>query len=302
MTEHRYPDPAALRQAIADHLRRLARGRPGSQLADLQRQFAYDRLLARVFGAEPDAWVLKGATALLARLHGAARHTLDIDLYRPDAQLDDAEAALRSAASIDLDDFFRFTLEPGRRIDAGRTTLRVPVTTYLGATEFARFHIDLVAGLAMTGVPEDAAPLVPVELPGIVNVRYRVYPIVDHVADKVCALLEVHARVGRPAQASTRYRDLADLVVISHTHGVRARALARALASEAARRGIELPTTFRTPDGPGWLSGYARVARDVPGLAERDLEAASCMVKRFLDPVLAGDATGSWSPDSQRWA
>lgn len=91
MTERRYADPAALRRAIADRLRQLGRERPGAQLADLQRQFAYDRLLARVFGAEPDAWVLKGATALLARLGGAARHSLDIDLYRPDAPLDDAE-------------------------------------------------------------------------------------------------------------------------------------------------------------------------------------------------------------------
>lgn len=301
MTEPRYADPAALRQAIADHLRRLSRERPGSQLADLQRQFAYDRLLARVFGAEPDAWVLKGATALLARLHGAARHTLDIDLYRPAAPLDDAEAALRSAASLDVGDFFRFTLEPGRRIDAGRTTLRVPVTAYLGATEFARFHVDLVAGLAMTGVPEDAAPLVPAVLPGIVYVRYRVYPIVDHIADKVCALLEVHPRIGRPAQASTRYRDLADLVVIAHTQAVRGPELARALASEAARRGIELPTTFRTPDAAGWVSGYARVARDVPGLAEHDLEAALSTVKRFLDPILGGTVTGNWRPDRQGW-
>lgn len=53
--------------------------------------------------------------------------------------------------------------------------MRVPVTAYLGATEFARFHVDLVAGLAMTGVPEVAAPLVPVELPGIVSICYRVY-------------------------------------------------------------------------------------------------------------------------------
>jgi len=302
MTERRYADPAALRRAIADRVRQLGRERPGAQLADLQRQFAYDRLLARVFGAEPNTWVLKGATALLARLHGAARHTLDVDLYRPDARLDEAEAALRAAASADLGDFFRFTLEPGRRIAAGRTTLRVPVTAYLGATEFARFHVDLVAGLVMTGVPEEAAPLVPVELPGIMSVRYRVYPIADHVADKVCALLEVHPRVGRAAQASTRYRDLADLVVIAHTQAVPASELTQALASEAARRGIQLPTMFTTPDAAGWVAGYARVARDVPGLDERDLAAARTTVKRFLDPVLASGATGTWNSDRQRWA
>ncbi len=70
-----------------------------ARLCDLRRQFAYDRLLARVFSREPEAWVLKGATALLARLEGSARHTLDIDLYRLGARLDEAEVALRAAAS-----------------------------------------------------------------------------------------------------------------------------------------------------------------------------------------------------------
>ena len=100
MSERRYADPAALRRAIADRLRQLAHEQPGTQLTDLQRQFAYDRLLARVFGAEPEAWVLKGAAALLARLGGSARHTLDVDLYRPAARLDEAEAALRATASV----------------------------------------------------------------------------------------------------------------------------------------------------------------------------------------------------------
>ncbi len=301
MTDRHYSDPAALRQALTDRLRQLARDRPGAQLSDLQRQFAYDRLLARVFSAEPEAWVLKGATALLARLEGSARHTLDVDLYRRGARLDEAEVALRVAASADLSDYFRFTLEPGRRIAEGRATLRVPITAYLGATEFARFHVDLVSGVVMTGEPDDVSPLVPIDLPGIASVHYRAYPIVDHVADKVCALVELHPRAGRPAQASTRYRDLADLAVMTHTQSMGAAALRKALASESSRRGIELPTTFSAPDAAGWRTGYARVAKDVPGLAERDLEAALATVKQFLDPVLGGTASGSWRPDRQHW-
>jgi hypothetical protein len=301
VSEPRYADPGALRQAIADRLRHVARDRLGAQLSDLQRQFAHDRLLARVFSAEPEAWVLKGATALLARLYGSARHTLDIDLHRPGAGLDRAEAALRAAASTDVGDYFRFTLEPGRRIAEGRATLRVPVTAYLGATSFARFHVDLVSGVRMTGEPDDVSPLVPVGLPGIVSVQYRAYPIADHIADKVCALVELHPRAGRPAQVSTKYRDLVDLAVIAHTQPVDAAALRVALASESQRRGLGLPVTFNAPDAPGWRTGYARVAKDVPALAERDLEAALVTVRRFLDPILGGTATGSWRPDRQDW-
>jgi Nucleotidyl transferase AbiEii toxin, Type IV TA system len=301
VSERRYADPAALRRAVADRLRRVAHDRPGAQLSDLQRQFAYDRLLARVFSAEPDAWVLKGATALLARLEGSARHTLDVDLYRRDARLEDAEAALRAVASADLGDYFRFTLDPGRRIAEGRATMRVPITAYLGATEFARFHVDLVSGVVMTGEPDDVPPLVSLDLPGIASIHYRAYPIADHIADKVCALVELHSRTGRPAQASTRYRDLADLAVIAHTQSLDVAALRTALTSESRRRGLQLPTALAAPDAAGWRTGYARVAKDVPGLAERDLDAALVTVKRFLDPVLGATASGRWRPEGQRW-
>jgi predicted nucleotidyltransferase component of viral defense system len=95
-----YATPIALRSAITDHLRILAAERPGRSLQDLLRQFAYDRLLYRVFsGPDSDRWVLKGATALLARLGGDARHTVDVDLYDRSGNLDEAELALRSALS-----------------------------------------------------------------------------------------------------------------------------------------------------------------------------------------------------------
>ncbi|MEX0972771.1 MAG: nucleotidyl transferase AbiEii/AbiGii toxin family protein [Solirubrobacterales bacterium] len=109
MSAPRYDNPQAFRQALADRLRPIAE-ESGMELSALLRQFAYDRLLCRLFSAEPDRWVLKGATAMLARLEGRARHTLDVDLYRRDGSLADAERALREAAAVDLGDYFRFTL------------------------------------------------------------------------------------------------------------------------------------------------------------------------------------------------
>jgi hypothetical protein len=47
-----------------------------------------------------DGWVLKGATALLARDIGV-RGTIDVDLYRQAAQ-QDAQADLRRAVAVDL--------------------------------------------------------------------------------------------------------------------------------------------------------------------------------------------------------
>jgi hypothetical protein len=75
-----YATPGAFRRALTDRLRAIASPHGVWPLPDLQRQFAYDRLLTRLYLLD-DAWILKGATAMLAR-RIAVRHTIDIDIYR----------------------------------------------------------------------------------------------------------------------------------------------------------------------------------------------------------------------------
>ncbi len=137
----------------------------------------------------------------------------------------------------------------------------------------------------MTGVPDAVSPLVPLELPGLVVMSYSAYPLVDHVADKVCALLETHGRASGLRQPSTRFRDMADLAIFAHTISVGAAELGVALTSEAKRRSLTLPDNLAAPAGNDWPSGYARVARDAPQLKERDLVSAVEIVGRFIDPV-----------------
>ena len=302
MTEHRYADPAALRQAINARLRVLVGDNLQLQLTDLQRQFAYDRFLTRVFlGPDRERWVLKGAAALLARLHSRARHTLDLDLYREQSGLEEAEAALRAAAALDLGDFFRFSLSPGRPVTQTGVVRRVPVVAYLGATEFASFHVDVIVGIAMTCEPDNGPPLLAVEPLGLKSAHYRIYPLADHVADKIVAFLQRPPGVGGTGQGSTRYRDLADLAVIAHREVIAAADLRVALMSEVTRRELSLPATLPIPAAGSWRSGYARVARDVPDLAERDLDSALLTVRGFVDPVLQGTADGVRDPKTMRW-
>lgn len=239
---------------------------------------------------------------MLVRLGDAARHSLDVDLYRPTSGLAEAESALREAVELDLGDHFRFVVTPGRMIVEGRPIMRVPVAAYLGATTYARFHVDLSTGLAMTGAPDlvDDQPLA--RILGLPSASYRLYPVADHVADKLCALLEVYDRAGSQPQASTRYRDVVDLVVIARTLSVDAARLRTAFASESARRAIALPAAFTVPDAPGWPAGYARVARAALFIVERDLRSAIATVSRFIDPVLDGTAGGAWAPDEQAWS
>jgi Nucleotidyl transferase AbiEii toxin, Type IV TA system len=300
MSTPQYATPQALRAAVTDRLRSVAVAH-GAQLNDLLRQFAYDRFLARVFEDDPERWVLKGATAMLARLGPGSRHTLDVDLYRSAGTLDEAEEALRASAALDLGDYFRFEIAPGRPVAGPVATRQLTVTAYLGATVFASFPVDLVTDLNMTAPPDVIGPLVDVDIPGITPSRYRVYPVVDHIADKVCAIHELHERVEGPPQPSTRYRDLADLSTFARTAVVEADALATALRSEAARRRLTLPAQVTVPTDRGWRAGYARVARDAPALVDRDIMAAVDTVCRFIDPVLDGSAAGRWDPHRLTW-
>jgi hypothetical protein len=90
--ERAYGSPRSFRRALTDRLKTLAaEGRWG--LPELQRQIAYDRLLARLYLVDR-GWIVKGATALLARELGV-RATIDIDLYR-ETTVDWRSASLRS--------------------------------------------------------------------------------------------------------------------------------------------------------------------------------------------------------------
>lgn len=201
-----YATAAAFRAALRDRLSGLARA-GGHGLDELQRQFAYDRLLARAFmGPDAEQWVLKGAGALLVRLP-EARHSRDIDLaFTPasvqsetpaGSQDDDAvEEAVRSlvdAAGRELGDHFRFEITRTSRLQEAAKGRRLHMVAYLGA-RYAAFHVDVVVGTAMTGVPQTASPLVALTIPGLIRPEYRLFPLADHVADKLCAIVEVHDR------------------------------------------------------------------------------------------------------------
>jgi hypothetical protein len=295
-----YASPSALRAALTDRLKKLAAASPFS-VTELHRQFAYDRLLARVFSApDADRWVLKGAAALLARLD-VARHSKDIDLScQSTGDLVEAEHAFRAAAGRDVDDFFVFDVGPAAPL-VGDKGLRFAVVAGLGGRPFAAFSVDLVTGQSMTATPEVVPPLVAVEIPGLLRVGYRAYPLVDHIADKMVACLETHIRSGGTVTVSTRYKDLVDLVLIARTQQPAAVDLRRALFSEIGRRSVELPAEFAVP-GPLWPVGYEAKAGEVPQLADlARFPAALALVKRMLDPVLAGTATGRWDPVRTAW-
>jgi hypothetical protein len=290
-----YATAQAFGAAITNRLKGLA-GVSGYSASQLRRQFAYDRLLARLFIGSPEEWILKGGVSMIARL-AIARHTADVDLVAKADSADAALVALRSAATHNLGDFFTFRFESPRSLVQGVEGLRIPTEAWLGPRIFERFGVDLVTGVMITGCPEEAEPLLSLTIPGLPRPRYRLYPLVDSVADKVMAIVETHQ--GRP---STRFRDLVDLVLIAHSQQVRADDLGAAFASERLRRDLPMVGELVIPDEGLWRTGYRTVARDIPGLSEKTLAEALPLAKSFVDPVLGGRTTGdAWSPAALAW-
>lgn len=291
-----YASAQAFGAALGDRLRSLA-STSGRSATHLRRQFAYDRLLARLFHAGTQEWILKGGVSMIARLD-SARHTADVDLVAAVNSTDAALEALRTAATRDLGDFFGFRFESPRALVQGVAGVRIATEAWLGPRLFERFGVDLVTGVVIAGQLEEAEPLLPLSIPGLIRPRYRLYPLVDSIADKVMAMVETHQ--GRP---SSRFRDLVDLVLIAHSQVVCADDLAVALASERLRRRHPKVDALTVPDEALWRSGYGTVARGVPGIAEKTLVEALPLAKRFIDPVLAGTVDGrAWDPAALAWA
>jgi hypothetical protein len=291
--EDRYATPAAFRRALTDRLRQASKDGPWT-LPLLQRQVAYDRILERLYLVD-DGWIVKGATALLARDLGV-RGSLDVFVYREVAR-EVAEADLREAVGRDLGDWFRF--EVGVPVITGNAAVRLPIKAMIGATVWVEFHVDLVGSdLRMTGQPEDVPPLARGIIPNVEQRGYRAYPLVDHVADKVAATYEWH---GDRRMPSTRYRDLVDLVSIVTGASVSAAEQHFALESEFRRRGLTLPASFDAPDRNLWEAGYAAEARRSFLTVGQTLDEALAIVRPFLDPLLAGTARGSWSRKAGAW-
>ena len=200
---------------------------------------------------------------------------------------------------MDIGDWFRFEVGVAQSVSAATGGIRLPVTAYVGTTPWCAFHIDLVgAGIRLLGAPEHAAPLVPVCMPEMEQHGYTVYPLIDHIADKVAAILQPYGVTRSP---STRYKDLVDLIAILAQVSIPAAAQAAALRSEAGRRDITLPKEFSVPDERMWKPGYASEAKRSHLTKELTLEGALVLARAFLDPLLDGTASGRWNPKRRRW-
>lgn len=293
-----YATAGAFRRALDERLQREARaqGRPAEEV---RREFLFQRFLTLMFAQPNEHWLLKGGASLLLRLD-RARFSKDLDLLRQ-GELDakQAIAELRDLAAPQDGDYLTFVVEDGITYSGATPVVTIKVTAYIGA-RYGTFPIDLSRELTMVAAPERIKPIPIIELPGLADPpKVTVYPLADQVADKVCAMYEVH---GDGGHASSRFRDLIDLALIIRSCDLDSANVLRALKSESGRRQLELPTTMTSP-GPLWPAGYNAYARKARVSADiQNMDAALELVKGCPDPILNGHRTnGSWTP-AKGWA
>jgi hypothetical protein len=296
-----YSTAAGVEAAIKDAAKKAATADPSLTTTERIRLEHFNRFLSRVFSEGNDSeWLLKGGTGMLARVP-SARSTRDVDLFREELTLDRALADLRRLAAVDLVDHFAF-IYTGHRESIGSEEQPytqgyvVSFDIFIGGRKKATLHVDLSIGAMLTAPVTIVEPENALDLPRLRSHEYRLYPVVDQIADKVCATMQTYN--GRP---SSREKDLVDLVILAVTQKIDGNALRVAIEAETRRRLMDPFDSFVVPED--WGRRYAKMARSVPVCADyATVELARNLVARFVDTALTGDTNDkTWSHESLSW-
>lgn len=305
-----YGDWRALELAIKDAAQRTAReAGPGvsATTVDAQiRQARHDRFLCRVFvHGEDSDWMLKGGLSMLARV-SRSRTTTDVDLAAQHAgDLDEAERTLSGLVAVDLGDHLTFRLIRSMPTGLGDNQPGVETRRFVYAcvdvddyTPIDSVTVDVVVGPAPVGRPEVVEPANRLYLRRpLVTHPYRLFPVPDQIADKVCATMSTYAAGKR----SSRVKDLVDLVVLAHSQHVDLAELRVAIATKQAVSGMDAFDHFDIP--AAWRRTYPATAKGVPSAETYTADTAAALVLGLVEPALARSSnTGTWDPRNLRWS
>ena len=267
---------------------------------ELMQLYVLEAFLARVSGSRyAERLVLKGGVLLAA--FGERRPTRDVDLHAHalDNDAEHIQEVICDIASKDLDDGVVFDVHKATsmviRDEDAYSGVRVTMQAEM-ATARPHFHVDVNVGDPISPAPEN------VRLPRLLGgeIVIRGYPLVMVYAEKIVTAI---AR----GTVSTRWRDFADMYLLSRRHGVAGRDMTVSLQQVADHRRVELVPLGRILDGYGEI-GQARWAiwrrkqQLEDRLPESFVEVVSTVVG-FADPVINDGATNlSWDPRIGAWS
>ena len=293
----RYPTPDAFRQALEQRLRSATPD--GSEFVRRRQLLVFDRFLARIDAVFGNAAILKGGLVLELRIE-RARSTKDVDLHLSGAPADTL-ARLQEAGELNLGDFMRFEViadaihpeitSPGMRYDG----LRFRATCLLGGRLYGQpFGVDVGFGDPMHGKPDLVQADDLLGFAGVAPPKLRLYPLVTHIAEKL------HAYTMPRTRPNSRVKDLPDLALLATVRKLAAKDLLAACSQTFTFRNTH-PQPSELPAPPAsWEKPYAAMARE-DRLQWSTLTEVAVAAKAFLDPVLAGQHSGTWDPATWHW-
>jgi hypothetical protein len=293
-----FQNPESFKTSVEARIRQHAKDR-GTTVNRERMLLIFDRFLARIERHFPDVATLKGGLALELRL-SRARTTKDIDLRMmgsPDVLL----PRLQEAGRLSLGDFLDFEVVDhpehadmtgdGVRYDG----FRFRVECQLAGVRYGEpFGLDIAFGDPILGEPEVIQAPDYLGFMGFAPPSIRVYPVETHIAEKL------HAYTMPRERPNSRVKDLPDLGLL---------ALTGPLEADRVRLALQQTFEFRDthtvpqalPEPPrDWEQPYLRLARENQ-LKWQNLAQLTEAVRRFLDPILNGEAAGRWSPESWNW-
>jgi hypothetical protein len=257
---------------------------------------AIDRLLARLLLAAPrGSWVVKGGYANQLRRPDHARFTEDLDL-RIGTRIEEAPLYLAAALAVDLGDGFGYeTATAAAPLDGPPGGgLRFVVVARLIGTRLITFKVDVSSADVVVGDLEAYRSDPVVERLGFAPDQYPVYPIAQHVAEKLHALTLPRSAV------NTRARDLVDLAWFAQTFTFDSESLIDACRATFGQRGTHpWPPAISVPP-TAWRRPYERWRAEL-GLVDPTPELASVALAMFLEPVFAGSSGQRWDSATRVW-
>jgi predicted nucleotidyltransferase component of viral defense system len=280
-------------------LRKLAREnhRPVDELLQLYVLEAFlDRLTSSRF---TEQLVLKGGVLLAA--FDERRPTRDIDLQAQTLENDTETiaAATCEIATIPLDDGVIFDVESATaepiRDEEIYSGVRVTMTARL-ATARPHFHVDTNVGDPISPAPKH------VRLPRLLGgeIVLRGYPLAMVHAEKIVTAIT-------RGTVNTRWRDFADIYMLSRHHAIDGPELVQTIRRVAEHRRVRLLPLAQALDDYGqigqqrWMAWRRRQRLD-DRLPEQFSDVVVAVID-FADPAILGSAAGqSWKPATRKWS
>jgi glycosyltransferase involved in cell wall biosynthesis len=311
-----------LTQRVREHAQRR-----GTSTDEELQQFVLQRVMARQFTANPDAWMIKGGQTLLARWPDG-RSTSDIDMVgMPGASRAMMVENYTSALNQDLDDHLTFELEYDGELQHGRGA-RLKHRAFCGGREVGEVSVDLAPPRDRPMWAEPELIRFPEQIMSTgargEDPELRVISLTDTLAHKVSGMYTQGVKTeqtkcddcfpraqGQWACQSGdlpyRVQDMVDVMVIASNRSWDARTAQAMLREEFSWRitqgePLRVPNQFYVPN-PAWRGGFRKYAAATPGLPYKTIEEATPVAKAFLDPLLdrTRTASGVWDPERREW-